>query len=326
MLLRLFRANYFYNYILFPLVGFLLLLGSIITGGNFASESGTSLTPFSNFLFESGLTYKGAIVLNYVLVLIICLLILHINAKFDFVKERTFLPVYLFLFMVYALPQLHVVQPIFISAIFILLSIRSIFLSFEKRSALTNAFDAGYLIGTAGIFYLPTNLLVVLIPFSLFIIRNKIEWREAVLPFFGLIIPWILLFSYFFITKNTTQFYEFFDLSLGGGNASIIDKPLIQSYLAFLCIILVLASIFILTQYGEKNISTRRYFKILSLFFGASLLMYLIPSVSFEIIVILAIPLTFLITNYLLFMRRRFWAELFFIILILFSIVLPIFR
>jgi hypothetical protein len=326
MLLKLFRANYFYNFILFPLVGVLLLLGSFVSGGTFPVYAGADTTPICQLIYQSGLSYTGAIVLNFVFVLIICLLLLHINAKFDFVKERTFLPVYLFLFVVYALPELHVIRPIFLSAIFILLSIRSIFLSFEKRTAINNAFDAGFLIGIAGIFYLSANLLIILIPFSIFILRNKIEWREVVLPFFGLLIPWLLLFCYYFIWHDVSQLYELIGHSISNLNESVLSRPLVQTYLAFLLLITLLASLFILTQYGEKNISTRRYFKILSLYFYSSLLLIFIPSVSYEIIVILAIPLTFLITNYLIFMRRRFWAELFFIGLVLFSIVLQIFR
>ena len=326
MLLKLFKANYFYNFILFPLVGVLLLLGSFISGEAFPANACVNTTPICQFIYQSGISNTGAIVLNFFFVLIICLLLLHINAKFDFVKERTFLPVYLFLFIVYALPELHVIRPIFISAIFILLSIRSIFLSFEKRAAITNAFDAGFLIGVAGIFYLSANLLIILIPFSIFILRNKIEWREVVLPFFGLLIPWILLFGYYFIWQDVSQLFELIGNALTNLHKSISGRPLVQIYFAFLLLITILASIFILTQYGEKNISTRRYFKILSLFFDASLLLIFIPSVSYEIIVILAIPLTFLITNYLIFMRRRFWAELFFIGLVLFSIVLQIFR
>ena len=326
MFLKLFRANNFYNFLLFPIIGVLLLLGSFLSGGTFPNTACVNTTPICQLINESGITYTGAILLNFALVLIILLLLLHINAKFNFVKERTFLPVYIFLFIVYALPELHVIQPVFISAIFVLLSIRSIFLSFEKPIALTNAFDAGFLLGLAGIFYIPLNMLVILVPFCIFILRNKIEWREVLLPFIGLLIPWLLLFCYYFIWNDLNELYSLIENGIAYQSSSIIHQPLAQAYGAFLILITVLASIFILTEYGAKNISTRRYFKILSLYFDASLLLIFTPEVSVEIIVILAIPLTFLITNYLIFMRRRFWAELFFICLVLFSIVFQIFH
>jgi hypothetical protein len=77
-----------------------------------------------------------------------------------------------------------------------------------------------------------------------------------------------------------------------------------------------------IAQYDEKKISTRRFFKILFFFFATSLLLIIIPSVSYELIVILSLPFIFLLTNYFTFMRRRFWAELFFVLLITFSIVM----
>lgn len=326
MLLKLFRANYFYNFILFPLVGVLLLLNSFISEHTFPSIVCFNSSPICQLLYNSGISNIVAIALNFALVLIICFLLLQINAKFDFVKERTFLPVYLFLFIVYTLPDLHVIQPIFISAIFILLSIRSIFLSYEKNNAISNAFDAGFLIGLAAIFYLPSVFLIIIIPFSIFILRNKVEWREVFLPFFGLALPWLLLLSYYFIWNDVSQLFELIQNSITHERSTIFGRPLLLIYFSFLIIITLFASFFILVQFGEKNISTRRHFKILSLYFDASLLLILFPSVSYEILVLLAIPLSFLITNYLIFIKRRFWAELFLFGFIVFPVLFQIFR
>ena len=326
MLLKLFKANYFYNYILFPVTGFLLLLSSLIKGGEFPTENCNYTTPICLLLYNSDLSFRLAVILNYALVIIICFLLLQINAKFAFIKERTFLPVYVFLFIVYAIPEFHVVQPIFFSAIFILISIRSLFNSFEKRSAITNAFDAGIFIGIAGLFYFYLNILVVIVPISLFILKNKITWREIIAPIIGLLIPWLFIFTYYYVWKDISQLIELISNSFIKHDATLVKKITVQTYIVYLLIITFISSIFILMRYGEKNISTRRFFKILAFYFGGTFLLLSIPSVSFEIIVILAIPLTYLITNYLIFMRRKFWAELFMTLLVLISITIQIFH
>lgn len=326
MLLKLFKANYFYNYILFPITGFLLLLSTLISGGTFPTESCQNTTPICIPLYNTGISFQFAVLINYLTVLIISFLLLQINAKFAFIKERTFLPVYIFLFIVYAIPELHVIQPVFISAIFIILSIRSIFNSFEKRIPITNAFDAGIFIGFAGLFYFYLNILIVIVPISLFILKNKLSWREVTAPFVGLLIPWIFVFTYFYVWKDISQLIELINNSFIKQEETLIKELPYQIYIAFLFLLTFISSIYILLQYGAKSISTRRFFKILSLFFWGGFLLILIPSVSIEIIVILAIPLTYLISNYLLFMKRKFWAELFMIILVLISIIIQIFN
>lgn len=319
MLLRIVKANHFYNFILIPTLSFLLLLASVLKGGVFPTENCVYTTPICSPLMNSGIPYLGAILVNFFVVLIICFLLLQINARFAFVKERTFLPAFLFPVIVYSLPELRVIQPIFISGIFIILAIRSIFNSFEQKSAIRDAFNAGFLIGLAGIFYFYAVFFILLIPVSFSILRNSLKWRETVVPFVGLLLPWIFFFSFYFMTGQINTLLEYIANSFITKEKSFLVHLPIQIYLAYLILIIAVASVFILRQYGVQNISVRRYFKILFLFFVASALMLFSPHVSTEILVFLTIPLTFLLTNYLIFVKRRIWAELFLILLVVIS-------
>jgi hypothetical protein len=325
MLLRIFRANYFYNYILFPLVGILLLLKSFLSPGIFPPETTATINPVFKPLYELQLPYAAALLLNYIAVMIICYQLLYFNAAFSFVRERTFLPVYLFMFIVYALPGLHYIQPVFIAAIFILLALYNIFLSFEKKKVISNGFNAGFFIGVAGLFYPSLNFLIFLVPSSLYTLKNKIDGRVWIASFLGLLLPALYAFTYYFLTNNLISFFEIYTCLLMPKDTLVIFQIPVIIYLSFLLIVTISASLFILKGYDEKKISTRRYFKILFFFFITSLLLLIIPAVSHELLVIVTIPLTFLLTNYLTFMHRRFWAELFFIILISFSVALQFF-
>jgi len=313
MLLRIFKANYFYNYLLFPVVGALLLLRSFLTPGHFPPESTATISPLFNPIYELQLPFA---------VMVICYQLLFINAAFSFVRERTFLTVYLFMFIVLTLPNLHTIQPVFIAAIFILLTLFSIFLSFEKKKVISNGFNAGLFTGVAGLFYPALNLLIFLVPISLHALKNKIGWREWVASFLGLSLPVLYTFSYYFATNNLTPFYETYTNLFNHKDVSVLFQLPTLIYFAFLTIITIAASFFIMGQYDEKKINTRRFYKISFFYFVSPLILIIIPSVSHELLVILALPLTFLLTNYLTFMRRRFWAELFFTLLIIFSVTL----
>lgn len=323
MLLKLFRANNFYQFVLFPVFGFLLLLPGFINPVQSSRLLWGAAGPLAINLGDWIMQPYLNTALAYFLAMALCFLLVQINARFAFVKEPTFLPTYLFLLIVFAQPDLHVVSPVSFAAIFIVLAIRSIFSAFEKQRAYSNAFDAGFLLGLAGLFYMPVSVLVLLVPFAILILRSNAEWREWVLPFVGLFFPWLFSFLAYFIWSDVSAWFEIVSAPFSQTREiGMLFKLPFQLYLLFLLFLIGVASIFILRQYGEKGISTRRYFKILALFFGGSLLLLIFPFVSYELLVILAIPLTFLFTNYLLFAKRRRWAEVFMWLLLVFSVVI----
>jgi hypothetical protein len=299
-----------------------LLLKSFLSPGVFPPATVTSINPLFKPLYDLQLPYTAALGINFVAVMIICFQLLYFNITFSFVRERTFLPTYLFMFIVLGLPCLHIIQPVFIAAIFVLLALYNIFLSFEKRKVISNGFNAGFFLGIAALFYPGLNLLFFLIPISLYTLKSKIGFREWIASFLGLILPPLYTFTYYFLTNNISSFFDIYTNLLTPKDTSVLFQIPIIVYFSFLVIITIIASTFMVSQYDEKKISTRSYSKILFFFFLCSLLLIIIPTVSHELLVIVALLLTFLLTNYLTFMKRRFWAELFFTLLIAFSIVL----
>lgn len=318
-MLRIFRANSVYNFILLPIIGALMLIKSFLdTKGMYAGDY-SFLTPAFPGIDLSTVRFEILIALSFITVLIICFQLLITNARFAFIKERSFLPSYLYLFIIYTIPELHFFNPILISGVFCLLAINTIFDSFEKNNAILNAFNAGFLTGIAGLFYLSVNLFVILIPISLFNLRGKVSWREVVTPFIGLLLPWLFVFTFYFATNNTNIFVDNILNYIKFKNDSLISDYVLLGYFGLIGLITLISSMFVLKQYDEEKIRVRRYFKILFFFFFSSLIFLIFPFVSYEIIVLAVLPISFFITSYLSFVRRRFWAEFFFILIIVLS-------
>jgi len=322
MLVRLLKANHFYNILLVPLVGILFLLDTLKIKDLLDNVQSEATTPLCQSLCDIQLLVWEAVLINFGIVIVICYLLLIINARFAFLQERTFLPLYIFIFIAYAFPSMHILHPVFIAAVFILLAIRSIFYAYDKKEAISNSFDAGFLTGVAAIFYLPAILLIFLVPLSISTLRNKATGREKYASFIGLILVWLFYATYYFVTNNFDQFINLFNNAVTFADRTIFLKIPVIVYLSVVAIITILASFFILTQYDSRKISTRRYIKILAYYFYGSLALMAVPSVSIELIILPVLPLSFLITNYLILMRRRFWADLFLIVLILSAVVL----
>ena len=73
----------------------------------------------------------------------------------------------------------------------------------------------------------------------------------------------------------------------------------------------------LLKQYDSKKVSSRKYFSIFFTIFVLGMLSFaFIPVTSQEMLVIIAIPVTYLISNLFVFMKSRFWSEVLFILLL----------
>lgn len=322
MLLRIFKGNYLFNYILFPLVSVLLISGTLLSSSGQSIAVPITSSPLGVLLSGITIHTTGSVLINLLVVWLISLLLFHINARFSMVKDVSFLPSYLFLFIVFAIPDFRYLQPILPSALFIALSFRSIFLSLEKDNMTPNIFDASFFVGVASLFYFFASVLILAIPLGILVMHKKINWKNLSATLLGLILPWGLLYIILFLSDHTLELNKLTWQFVTHENSLMAKNIALYLYLGFILILTLISSFFILKQYDEKNINTRRYFKVLFIFFVASLVLLPIPAVAGEIIVLATLPLTFLITNYLTYMKRRTWAELFFTVLIIFSIIL----
>jgi hypothetical protein len=326
MLVRLLRANHLYNYILFPIIGALLLgntfFQTIPIGGSNIVEPQAFFFPFSTRI----LSLQWAVAINLGLMMIICIQLLHLNSRFTFSNERTFLPVYIYLFITYAINDFHFAQPVFFSTIFVLLAVFALFDSFEKRTAYTYAFNAGLLIGISAIFCFQLIFLILLIPLCIFEIRGKTEWRELLLPLFGAMLPWVFFVSFYYVTDNFHQFIETFKTYFTTNEHTLFEHWSSISFLAYIALLILLSSLSILNDFAKLNIGTRRFFKVFFYIFMGVLIIFTLPFSPFQLIVITSIPLSFLISNFFINFKHRFWPGTLMLILVLFAFLLQFIR
>jgi hypothetical protein len=118
--------------------------------------------------------------------------------------------------------------------------------------------------------------------------------------------------AYYLITNSTDELVQTIKSNFVLHQVFLRSNLPMQIYVGYLIILTLLGSAFLLSQYDGKKISSRRYFKTFFWIFLISvILIFSNPAVSEEIIIILAIPLTYLISNYLIFMKRHVWGEVF---------------
>ena len=116
-----------------------------------------------------------------------------------------------------------------------------------------------------------------------------------------------------------------FEQNLITSNSHFGKNIKIQIYLGYLVLLTFLGSLKLIKQYDYEKVSTRKYFTIFFLLFVNSIgILLLVPSASQEMFIISSIPVTFLIANFFIFIKNRFWSELLFFILIAVIITLQV--
>jgi len=208
-------------------------------------------------------------------------------------------------------------HPIYPAALFLILTIDRIFNAYDKEVIHSNAFEAGIFLAIGSLFYLNLAFFFPFLWIGFIIIKPKVNWREYILSTLGFILPWLAALAYYAGTGQSDELIGVLKENISSHQSFLVGNLPIQIYLGFLGFLTLLASFLILSQYDGKKISSRKYFKAFFWIFLMSCILTIAnPAVSQDIIVLLAIPLTYLISNYLIYMKRPIWGEIYLSILI----------
>ncbi|MBV5313205.1 MAG: hypothetical protein JZU47_07905 [Prolixibacteraceae bacterium] len=313
MLLKALKSNHAYHYFLIPLIAIAIWFRSFMEPALFSFYPGENMMilyqPINYLLgnspFASHLT-------ALIFIILLAFLILKLNVQYAFIRSRSFLPPSLFVLITSGMPDLRSMHPVYPAALFLILAVDRIFNTYDKESIHSNAFDSGIFLAIGSLFYFNLVFFFPLLWIGFIILRPNVNWREYILTTLGFILPWLAAFAYYLITNSTEEFVQTIKSNFILHQFFLRDNLPIQIYVGYLIILTFLGSIFLLSQYDGKKISSRRYFKTFFWIFLISVvLIFANPAVSEEIIIILAIPLTYLISNYLIFMKRQIWGEVF---------------
>lgn len=318
MLLRILKSNQAFHFILIPLMASLLWLPSLLKPETYPFFQGEDMMPL--YRPVAWLMAQSAFlnsIMPLAMLVLLAFLIIRLNIQYAFIRIRTFLPASLLIFITSGLISLHAMHPVYFAVFFLLFAIDRIFDSYEKDNIHSNAFDASILISIGSLFYLPLLFFFPLVWIGILVIHRQIKWRDFVLSILGLLPPWLFSFAGYFISNKFLDFLLVLEKNITSENGFLTGNIQLQIYLGLLVIITLLGSVFLLAQYDEKKISSRKFFQVFFFVFLISLILILVvPAVSQEIFIILSIPLSYLISNYLVFMKRKFWGEVLIYILV----------
>lgn len=327
MLLKQFKRTGPLTMLLIGIVLVIMWAGPIIrVSGKFSLYF--DLDPMPLYGIVSSLTGTHpvpGILFSIMLVSLMAFLMVNLNTTLFFINERTFLPALFYILLSGLFPQYQLLNPAVFGAVFLMLAIKRVMDSYRIQGTSYSFFDAGLLIGTGSLFYANLIWFGLITIIGIILIR---AWnlKEIVLSITGLLTPFVLAFGlYYVIGKNPLDLLYLIDFNLFGRKAAFAFTPLIV-VAAIYTGILVLGSIsHLFMMIGTKKIQSRKTFALLFWILIIALLIWLlVPSVSVEIIWIAAIPLSYFLSNYFTFLKKKILPEILLSIFLLLMIFIQV--
>jgi hypothetical protein len=246
--------------------------------------------------------------------------VLHLNriiGKHEVFYKNSFLPALFFMMFLVMIPQFITFHPVLIINSLLILILDKLFNIYKNPAPIPQAFDICFIIGVATLIYLPAISFFLLFAFSMVILKT-FSWRDWLVGFTGLILPFFFAFIYYFWIDGLEDMKQKFFLN---DLTRIIDTSglVLQGYRITLVVVVAIMGLTILRirQNFYKNTTRIRNFQqvffiylfvaLVSLAFSGSVAVYRFA--------ILTIPISTLISYYFLAGKKAWWNETLFWIL-----------
>ncbi|HOF20274.1 MAG TPA: DUF6427 family protein, partial [Bacteroidales bacterium] len=197
--------------------------------------------------------------------------------------------------------------------VFLMLALKRIMGSYRKAGTAFNFFDAALFISTGSLFY--ANLIwfgaVVFIGIILLRSGNIIEITTSVI---GLATPYIILAGiYYVIGKDVSLPVSVLGENLFAEPAEFALSRIETLTLVFTGLMILTAVAFLLKMIDSRKIKSRKTFYLLLWVMIITVVVYFtVPSASAELLWIFAIPVSYILSHYFIFVRKKVVPEIMF--------------
>ena len=318
-MLSIFRTNKLVLSILF--IPYALILRSYGFFGNVPTD-------FNNGGLLSDIIYENIelndnllISLSLILILIQAVLITLVTNRQKLSSDRNLFPGVFYMLLASLSTSFLGLTPALMGNTFLILALGSFFGIYKDKEPAGKHFNAGFWLAIAALFY---GSLFLFFFFGILTINlmRAFSLKEMLQMVSGYVVPYILLFTFFYYIGDVNESYWAY-LTSSFGVMDIEQMPSIEGYVSL--VVLGLLILWCFFRYGslvdKRGIKTRKEINMLFLFIiFVGITFCLQAGVAMDHFIILAIPLSILIGILFTKMKRTGWMEIWH--LSLFSLVL----
>lgn len=313
MFIRFFKSNNAAAYVFLPLLalaiwgfGFFFLpvqpsqhvmpFYGIISGG-------ISTLHWLNIIIALVVVLSEAFLLNY---------IITENALFT---KQSFLPALFYVLFMSNNNAMLTTHPLLFANLFLLFAIDQLLNAYRKDKAFAEAFNAGFLISIATLFYFPYIVFVPVLGIAFILLRPFI-WREWIISILGVLLPYCFVATYYFWHDSLSAFWHENMLY-----TILREQPKFNFSTSFYFTVIMGWGILLFSfgslfggLTGGSQKSKKSMILMIWLFVFSIGSVLLAPEITTRSFSAFAIPASVFCTNYFLNIKKDWWAELLFIL------------
>lgn len=245
----------------------------------------------------------------FVLCLFIQALLLNrIVNKYRLIAHLSFLSSFSYVLLISMFNHHLFMSPAFFSNFAIIFMLDKTYESYNS-SSYRHLFDIGFAISIASLFYLPTLILVVFMLVALATTR-VFNWREWIVSITGVLIPYFLVGTYFFLFNQLGEFAFQHFLEMNESTAISVNGLELVVKLLILLAIIMLTMFFFQIQFLKTIVQIRKYLTLSVYLLAISVLAFLlIRNFSFEPISLSIIPISIFFSYTIFRLKNALTAE-----------------
>ena len=256
--------------------------------------------PFYNLVFGAIHTLP---VLDHLVAMLIMLLmsylLIRIGLRDQLLHQRSLMPAIFFILITAALPAARQVSPSLVGSLFYLTCFIILLEVHDKKPDTMSIFAASLILVLGSMFCLKLIWFVPLIWVSLWTLR-PVTWRELSYPVVAYMFLALILFTWYWGVKNDGSAFTNLiaeNLSFSGGR-QVFHLSVYILY-GFMLLLVVIASIYMINRFQTRKTVVQNIYQVLFYMFLSGVLFFVfIDRLEPSSLVFIAIPVTFVLSNY----------------------------
>ena len=244
-----------------------------------------------------------------------CISMNKMMARQKIISINSSFPALFYFMLISTSPKAIYLSSSVVSISFILFALNKILSSYLKKDAYTTVFESAFFLSIATLIHPPFFIFIPLawVGMSIF---SQVEWRHWVISILGVLCPWFLLFTAItFLSIDDWSSFSLFENLFTQNSSTKIETGDFLTLFVF-GILSVISMFELLVSLRQKNIKARKSYVLLLwvLIFGL-IHFYLSEGAFHEKLLIFALPLSAIISNYFYYNKKKWLNSLTFVLI-----------
>jgi len=314
MFTKIFKSDYIFQFIFLIIIAILIWIKPFLTEDISYTPVNAPLYNIFKWVFEGSVFFK--VILSFSLLLFQSLLFKRILSSNDLAQKNSLLPAFIYLLLMSSSADYQNIQPLIFANFLLIIALQTILTTYSKPESYEQIFNATLLISLASMFYFPVIFFILFI-WLVFLVFSLLKWREWAISLFGFITPYLILFSYYFLTENfavriNTYLIYFKEFTFHNPHFTVANII----FMAVISLLFIFSFISILSRLGERSIFYRKKIIVIIMFLIISLISLFFSKEYFVFhLCMLFLPISFFLANYLMQIKKLIYSEILYLIL-----------